>query len=291
MTDHLRPTAPIAPAAVLPGDPGRALALAQDLLESPRMANHARGLWGYIGAHARGRRAHGAVDGYRRAQRRDRADGARLPRRPPGDPGGNLHGAGRRQSRPGTSCVATSALSPGAEIPAEADPRLTSALGDGEPALQPVAGRWHRPATTTPRPSGGGKPGFGPGRAWWISAPPPYSKPGLELGLRSPASWSWPATRRGSSATMRSRPHRSSWDGLPQPLSSAEERAWARSAATSSPSSSSRSSISSMRPDSERSRRSIRSSRPRPARPRRSSRCAEPAPRAHRPRGHARAPG
>jgi uridine phosphorylase len=50
MTDHLRPTAPIAPAAVLPGDPGRALALAQDLLEAPRMANHARGLWGYTAA-------------------------------------------------------------------------------------------------------------------------------------------------------------------------------------------------------------------------------------------------
>ena len=47
MTDHLRPTASIAPAALLPGDPGRALALAQDLLEAPRMANHARGLWGY----------------------------------------------------------------------------------------------------------------------------------------------------------------------------------------------------------------------------------------------------
>jgi uridine phosphorylase len=47
MTDHLRPTTSIAPAALLPGDPGRALALAQDLLEAPRMANHARGLWGY----------------------------------------------------------------------------------------------------------------------------------------------------------------------------------------------------------------------------------------------------
>jgi uridine phosphorylase len=47
MTDHLRPTAEIAPVAVLPGDPGRALALAQDLLDAPRMANHARGLWGY----------------------------------------------------------------------------------------------------------------------------------------------------------------------------------------------------------------------------------------------------
>jgi len=47
MTDHLRPTAAIAEHAVLPGDPGRALALAQDLLDGPRMANHARGLWGY----------------------------------------------------------------------------------------------------------------------------------------------------------------------------------------------------------------------------------------------------
>jgi uridine phosphorylase len=35
---------------LLPGDPGRALALAQALLEQPpRMFNHARGLWGYTG--------------------------------------------------------------------------------------------------------------------------------------------------------------------------------------------------------------------------------------------------
>jgi uridine phosphorylase len=46
---HLRPTAPIAPDALLPGDPGRALALAQDLLEKPKMSNHHRGLWGYYG--------------------------------------------------------------------------------------------------------------------------------------------------------------------------------------------------------------------------------------------------
>jgi uridine phosphorylase len=46
---HLRPTAPIASCAVLPGDPGRALTLAQELLESPRMSNHHRGLWGYWG--------------------------------------------------------------------------------------------------------------------------------------------------------------------------------------------------------------------------------------------------
>ena len=35
---------------LLPGDPGRALAVAQALLEQPpRMFNHARGLWGYTG--------------------------------------------------------------------------------------------------------------------------------------------------------------------------------------------------------------------------------------------------
>ena len=51
---HLRPTAPLAPRALLPGDPGRALALAQVLLEQPRMFNHHRGLWGYTGAAADG---------------------------------------------------------------------------------------------------------------------------------------------------------------------------------------------------------------------------------------------
>jgi uridine phosphorylase len=46
---HLHPTAAIAPRALLPGDPGRALALAQALLDTPRMCNHHRGLWGYTG--------------------------------------------------------------------------------------------------------------------------------------------------------------------------------------------------------------------------------------------------
>jgi len=55
LADHLRPSAPIHADALLPGDPGRALALAQDLLQRPRMANHARGLWGYSGATADGR--------------------------------------------------------------------------------------------------------------------------------------------------------------------------------------------------------------------------------------------
>jgi len=49
MPRRLRPTAEIAPAAILVGDPGRALLLAQELLEQPKMSNHARGLWGYFG--------------------------------------------------------------------------------------------------------------------------------------------------------------------------------------------------------------------------------------------------
>jgi len=52
---HLRPTAPLAERVLLPGDPGRALALAQALLSDPRMFNHHRGLWGYTGAAADGR--------------------------------------------------------------------------------------------------------------------------------------------------------------------------------------------------------------------------------------------
>jgi DeoD family purine-nucleoside phosphorylase len=50
---HLRPTAELAERVLLPGDPGRALALAQLLLEGPLMFNHHRGLWGYTGV-ARG---------------------------------------------------------------------------------------------------------------------------------------------------------------------------------------------------------------------------------------------
>jgi uridine phosphorylase len=47
---HLRPAADLAPRVLLPGDPHRALALAQQLLDAPKMFNHARGLWGYTGA-------------------------------------------------------------------------------------------------------------------------------------------------------------------------------------------------------------------------------------------------
>ena len=56
MPARLRPTAPIAADAILVGDPGRALLLAQELLEQPKMSNHARGLWGYGGTTPGGRR-------------------------------------------------------------------------------------------------------------------------------------------------------------------------------------------------------------------------------------------
>src|SRR5438552_14791642 len=46
----LQPTAPLAERVLLPGDPGRALLLAQSLLAEPKMFNHNRGLWGYTGA-------------------------------------------------------------------------------------------------------------------------------------------------------------------------------------------------------------------------------------------------
>ena len=46
---HLRPHAGVAERALLPGDPGRALRLAQELTDVPKMLNHHRGLWGYTG--------------------------------------------------------------------------------------------------------------------------------------------------------------------------------------------------------------------------------------------------
>ncbi len=51
---HIVPTAPLAERVLMPGDPGRALMLAQALLERPRMFNHNRGLWGYSGTAADG---------------------------------------------------------------------------------------------------------------------------------------------------------------------------------------------------------------------------------------------
>jgi uridine phosphorylase len=47
---HLRPAAELAERVLLPGDPHRALHVAQALLDKPLMFNHHRGLWGYSGA-------------------------------------------------------------------------------------------------------------------------------------------------------------------------------------------------------------------------------------------------
>jgi purine-nucleoside phosphorylase len=55
MPSRLRPTASLAAEAILVGDPGRALLLAQELLTQPKMSNHARGLWGYTGETPDGR--------------------------------------------------------------------------------------------------------------------------------------------------------------------------------------------------------------------------------------------
>lgn len=49
MPSRLRPVTSVAADAILVGDPGRALMLAQALLEQPKMSHHARGLWGYTG--------------------------------------------------------------------------------------------------------------------------------------------------------------------------------------------------------------------------------------------------
>jgi uridine phosphorylase len=46
---HLNPATDVAERVLLPGDPQRALAVSQALLEGPRMMNARRGLWGYTG--------------------------------------------------------------------------------------------------------------------------------------------------------------------------------------------------------------------------------------------------
>ncbi len=51
---HLRPATELSERVLLPGDPHRALMVAQDLLEGPLMFNHSRGLWGYTGTAADG---------------------------------------------------------------------------------------------------------------------------------------------------------------------------------------------------------------------------------------------
>jgi purine-nucleoside phosphorylase len=46
LTLHLKPATDLAERVLLPSNPHRALAIAQHLLDGPRMFNHAHGLWG-----------------------------------------------------------------------------------------------------------------------------------------------------------------------------------------------------------------------------------------------------
>jgi uridine phosphorylase len=54
---HLNPATELADRVLLPGDPQRALTIAQAVLEEPRMFNTRRGLWGYTGTAPDGRPA------------------------------------------------------------------------------------------------------------------------------------------------------------------------------------------------------------------------------------------
>lgn len=49
MPTYLRPMGLTAPAAIVCGEPARALAIAQEVLVKPKMSNHNRALWGYHG--------------------------------------------------------------------------------------------------------------------------------------------------------------------------------------------------------------------------------------------------
>ena len=158
MPARLRPTAPIAADAVLVGDPGRALMLAQELLEEPKMSNHARGLWGYSGLTPAGREltiqatgmggpsaalvlADLAELGVRRAIRVGTCVGARAragPRRPAG---------GRSRPTPGAGGGAGEAVLPDPSLTA----RLREELGAGDAA-------GHRRQPRHPAPRGGAAP-------------------------------------------------------------------------------------------------------------------------------------
>ena len=184
MPARLRPTAPIAADAVLVGDPGRALLLAQELLEQPKMSNHARGLWGYSGRAQRRRRAD---DPGNRDGRPERGPGPRRPGRarcPPRGPDRHLPGAPAAATA-GELLLVERAIAEGGSAASfglargEAvapDPGLTAALGEELGARTP--GRRRSPASTsTPadagtrlpagaerrRPADGGDPGAGAG--------------------------------------------------------------------------------------------------------------------------------
>jgi uridine phosphorylase len=129
VSTHLRPTAPVAPDALLPGDPKRAMELATTLLEKPLMSNLSRGLWGYHGHTPDGRELTVQSTGI-------------------GGPSGavvlaELAGLGvRRAIRVGTCVALDPGLEPGDRIVTEAalaGDGVGSALAPGAPPLRPDA--------------------------------------------------------------------------------------------------------------------------------------------------------
>ena len=115
---------------LLPGDPHRALAVAQELLEQPpQMFNHARGLWGYTGTAPRRRAAHDPGHRHGRAERGDRVRGADRARR-----AGGWSGSGPA-ARSTTSSSSATLLAAETALPADG---ASAALGaDGALAPDP----------------------------------------------------------------------------------------------------------------------------------------------------------
>ena len=129
MPAHLRPTAPIAPDVLLPGDPKRAMELATAVMAKPVMSNLSRGLWGY----------HGTADGGRELTVQSTGIGG---------PSGavvlaELAELGvRRAIRLGTCVALDPALEPGDVIVADAalaGDGVGASLGSGERDLAPDA--------------------------------------------------------------------------------------------------------------------------------------------------------
>ena len=208
LTAHLRPTAPIAPDVLLPGDPGLALALGQQLLGKPLMANHSHGLWGYSGSTATGLELTIQSSGIGGAERRGGARRAGRARRP-------------ARARIGTAVALDPGLRPGDTVV------VGAALGDdgasrgarrAGPAARPGADRallrggGRRPVTVAssdllddPAPPAGAAPGATPAPRSPTSNPPPSSRSApREAWPRARPWWSpnRPTARRADEALL-----------------------------------------------------------------------------------------
>ena len=147
---HLKPTAELAERVLLPGDPHRALAVAQRLLEGPRMFNHTRGLWGYTGIAADGEPLTDPVHRHGRPERRDRVRGADRAGRQAARPDRHLRRA-RRRAALGALVAAEPVLpADGASAALGADGRARAGPGAARtrwspPARAPATVVEHRP--------------------------------------------------------------------------------------------------------------------------------------------------